>query len=71
MCYAEAVVVNHGVLSLGSVCKSFCFAEPVVVNLGVLFSASGCESWCAMMRQWFCIMLCYTESVVVNHVVIC
>jgi hypothetical protein len=47
VCYAELVVVNHGVLYRASGCKSWCvllnqwlgiivcYAEPVVVNHGV------------------------------------
>jgi hypothetical protein len=58
VCYAEPVVMNHGVLCWASDCESWCamlsqwlciilcYAEPVVVNHDVLFCASGCESWC-------------------------
>ena len=48
-CYAEPVVVNHGVLCEASggeswcamlslwLCIMVCYAEPVIVNHGVLF----------------------------------
>jgi hypothetical protein len=74
VCYAERVVVNHGVLWWASGCKScrvrlsqwlwlwimLCYAEPVVVNHIVLCWASGCEP-----------CLCYVEWVGVNHGVLC
>jgi hypothetical protein len=55
VCYAEPLVVNHGVLCLGSdneswcvmlsqwLCNMVCYAEPVVVNHGVLCRTSGFE----------------------------
>jgi hypothetical protein len=47
-----------------------CYDEPVVVNRGELCWAICCESWCAMLSQWVWIMMCYTEPVVVDHVVL-
>ena len=61
VCYAELVVVNHGVLFWASGCESWCamidqlvgfvvsYAEPVVVNHGELWLDSGCESCWVMM----------------------
>ena len=47
VCYAEAAVVNHGVLSLTIGCESRCVIQsPVVVNHVVLYCSSGCESVC-------------------------
>jgi hypothetical protein len=49
VCYAEPVVVNHGVLCCAGGCESWCvmlsqwlcimlcYAEPAVLNHGVLF----------------------------------
>jgi hypothetical protein len=42
LCYAEPVVLNHGV-----------FPAPVVVKHGVLFCAIVFESLRAMLSQWF------------------
>ena len=44
-----------------------CNAEAVVVSHGELCRASDCEAWCAMQRQWFGIIVCYGEPVLVNH----
>ena len=56
-CYAEPLVVNHGVLYGASGGESWCamlsqwllvmvcIAEPVAVNHGLFCCASGCESW--------------------------
>ena len=41
VCYAEAVVVNHGVFSLASGCESW-----------YVMLSSGCESCCAMLSLW-------------------
>jgi hypothetical protein len=55
VCYAEAVGVNHGVLSLISGCESwYAMLSRFFVNHGVL-------CWCLE------IMLCYAEVVVPNH----
>jgi hypothetical protein len=63
-CYAEPMVVNHGLLSWASGCESccvmlsqwlwitMCYSKPVVMNHGVLFWASGCESCCVVLSQW-------------------
>jgi hypothetical protein len=79
VCYAEPVVVSHGVLSWASGCESCCvmlsqwlwimvyYSEPLVVIHGVLCWASGCEWWGVMLRQWLWIMGCYAEPMVVNH----
>ena len=50
-CYAEPVVLNHGVLCwwLGIMLS---YAEAVVVNHGVLSLASGCEACCVMLSKW-------------------
>ena len=55
VCYAEAVVVNHGVLSLTSGCESW------YAMLSRFFENHGVLCW------WLGIMLCYTEVVVANH----
>jgi hypothetical protein len=81
VCYAEPVVVNHGVLCWAGwwLWITMCYAEPVVINHSVLCWASGyvvlcwvrgCESWCVMLSHWLWIM-CYAEPMVVNHVVLC
>jgi hypothetical protein len=56
VCYAEQVVVNHGLLFWDSGCESWfimlsqwflimdCYVVPKVVNFVVLYCASGCES---------------------------
>jgi hypothetical protein len=79
VCYAEPVVVNHGLLCWASGCKSLyvilCqwlwimvyYYELVVVNDVVLFWASGGESWYDILSQWLWIMVSHAEPVVVNH----
>jgi hypothetical protein len=73
LCYAEPVVVNHGVLFWASGCESWCvilslwfwimvsYDGSVVVNHGVLFWASGCESWCVILSKWLWIIVCYAK----------
>jgi hypothetical protein len=73
VCYAEAVVVNHGVLCLASGCESWyvmlsqwlwimvSYDEPVVVNHGVLW-------WASVMSHC---ELRWTKLVAVNHGVFC
>ena len=63
VCYADAVVMYHGVLFWASGCESRCamlskglwimvsYEVPVVMNRGVLL----------------CIMVCYAAPVIVNH----
>ena len=46
------------------------YSEPVVVNHVVLCRTSGFVSWCVLMSQWLCVMVFYTELVVVNCVVL-
>ena len=41
------------------------------MNHGVLCWSSGCESWCVKLRQWFWIVVCYSEQVVVKHGELC
>ena len=51
LCYAEPMVVNHGVLCW-LLRIMVCYAEAVVVNHGVLSLTSGCESLYAMLSRW-------------------
>jgi hypothetical protein len=76
VCYAEPVVVNHGVLCWASDCESWCamlnqwlcimvcYAEPVVVNHGVLFWASGCESYIPLLHK---IYTSITQNIYLYH----
>jgi hypothetical protein len=75
VCYAEQVVVNHGVLCLASDCESWCvMLSPVVVNRDLLCwvkwlwimmwytESSGWESWCVMPNQWLWIVMYYDDQ---------
>ena len=44
-----------------------CNSEAVVVNHGLLCCAKGCELWQVILSQWLCIIVCYTDPMVVNH----
>ena len=84
VCYAEPVVVNHGLLCSAKCCESWCVILSqwlwIMVSYG---KPTGYESWCAMLSkvvvnhdalcwaQWLGIMVCYTERVVVNHGLLC
>jgi hypothetical protein len=79
VCYAEPVVVNHGVLFSSHMCEPWWgmlsqkltiivyYTEPVVLNHFGLCWNSDCESWCAMISKCVGIMVCYSEPVVGNH----
>ena len=60
------MVVNHFVLCWASGCESWCAMLRAGIH-DVLCLAIGFESWYVMLSQWLCIMVCYSEPVIVNQ----
>jgi hypothetical protein len=62
ICYAEPVVVNHGVLFCAIGCESWwIILSRMFVNHGLLYWGDNYESRCAMLRRWLWIMMGYDE----------
>ena len=71
VCYSVPLVVNHDELWWASRCESWWFMmSQWLCIMGVFHWANGCASWCAMLSRWLWIKECYSEPVVVNHVVL-
>jgi hypothetical protein len=80
VCYAEPMVVIHGMLCWASgceswgimLCESLWITRVMLIHwLWMLCWPTSFQSWCAMLSQWLWIIVCYAEPVVVNHGVLC